>query len=108
MDLPGALAKSAHNNKFDGLKEYDMYLQKDKLRKQAAVPFKGCPRTSASFYSMARSYPQRTAHNNPHIGNSIYFIVVVIIKSYFNLVHHIYPHLTNVASIPEVPISINS
>jgi hypothetical protein len=29
-----------------------------------AIHLKGCPRTSASFYSMARSYPQRTVHNN--------------------------------------------
>ncbi len=40
MGLPGTLAKSAHNNKFDGLKEYDMYLQKDKLRQQGS-PFQG-------------------------------------------------------------------
>ncbi len=40
MGLLGALAKSAHNNKFDGLKEYYMYLQKDKLR-QKGSPFQG-------------------------------------------------------------------
>ncbi len=40
MGLLGALAKSAHKNKFDGLKEYDMYLQKDKLRQQGS-PFQG-------------------------------------------------------------------
>jgi hypothetical protein len=70
MGLPGALAKSAHDNKFDGLKEYDLYLQKDKLRQQAAVPFKGCPSTFASFYSMARSCPQRTVHNH---GDCIHY-----------------------------------
>ena len=39
MGLLGALAKSAHNNKFDGLKEYDMYLQQDKFKVQYLYPW---------------------------------------------------------------------
>ncbi len=73
MSLPGALATSAHNNKFDGLKEYDMYLQKYKLRQQGSL-----------FQGMSKDVCQLLLHGKSIImvitfisENSIYFIVIV-------------------------------